>query len=1579
MSFGGSTRRFAALCLISGAGLASLHAQSSTVAFPSTGAVTNPSVISGKVVDNNWTVSSGLKEESYNGPAWIVNDDTLPGGWVTPDPGSHWIAPDSDQTNGKRPGNCCQGSVRYSVTFNVGDASNALLHLKFAADEVITAYLNGTDDAHIVYSTDGPTYNSPQTVIIKQGATYVDPGGFSHKVQFVQGTNTMTVEVLNFGGGPTGLYVKSDTDAPVDPNFVDDFSWFDTWSMLGQWEPVDGATGQYFDVFTDLRLGGPLSLAFQRYYGSLLSGKGFTSALGVNWMHNFDVALRTSGSNASVLLFNGKQVKFTGSAGTWKLGSPVSVPYQLLQSASGFAFIDPQQKLRYSFTPGGVLQSIADRNGNTITVTQGANGPTQASWGPYTLTFTYTGKQLTSVRDQSGRQVQFAYTGGLLTSFTDVTQQTTTYSYTSAGKLTGLQTSKKLPLGEVPTMQTYDANGRVTSQTDANNNKSTLAYDGKGGTTITDPKGNVTKQVFDTHGDVAQLSGPTGGTSKFTYDSSFRRTGITDRMGNSVGYTYDPATSKVASRTDPAGNTTKFTYTTQTQNGAAFSLLAGITYGDGTTTSYTYDNQGNLLSATLRDGTTRKNTYDQFGRVTSSTGPNGATSKYTYNADFTAATSEDPLGNKSTYSYDANGRLSKIIDPQGSVASLSYDARGVLTSYTNAYGAVSSSAYDSDGRLSQRTNLYGGTGNYTWNPDGTLSAYTDALGNARQFSYDAMQRLSSFTNALGQTVRYTRDAVGHLLTIADDSGTRMTYTYNSEGRRTSLQDALGRTWSYGLDSFGRRASFTSPLGNKTSFTFDKMGRNSGVTDALGSTTSVQFDAMGRVTGVTLPGGGSMKIVRNSGGQVTSTTDLNGKVWTRDYDALGRVVKRTDPLGNSTTYAYTGTLLSGATTPVGTLSLTNDAAGNITQRKYSDGTTLNYTYDPTGRVATADGVAIQRDTRGQIVGSNGITVSRDPLGRITSLTYAGGKTINYTYDASGKLVQLTDWAGATTNFTYDAAGEMSSMQRANGVTSNYTYDNDGRLITIATGSLASINLTRDAIGRIVSADRNLPLAPTLASGSQTYSYDAASQLTTATYDAAGRNTAQDNRTYSWDGASRLISFTESGSPVTLTYDSLGEMSSMTTSAGTRNFVFNYAIKLPALSIVQQGGSDLRYYVYLPNGKLLYSIEAADNTRHFYHFDEAGNTAFLTDDSGSVTDTYAITPYGEVMNHPGTSDNPFTFQGQDGVLQEAPGLYYMRSRHYDAASARFLSRDSAQTSDPREFAPYSYAASNPMMFRDPLGTDFTWWNPFTWFDSATPDEEPQDPPAPDPATDPAPVPEDPPQPVADPAPYSWEDQSANWDAFAFPTTLSDPGPALSLSVDSNTFAQAVTDFTGGHCCNGNVTVSGTLADGSTISSSINIDTVLDIVSHDGGTLNRQDILDIVSHDGGTLTIQDLSAIVASGAGNLSDDEKSKLIVDVSQIVASGAGNIIHSDGAGIIHSDGAGIIHSDGAGIIHSDGAGIVAAIAGLVASSGFSNLNIGTINAALISAHSGKLLTDNGGAFVSDNGAALSLIPPFGYQ
>jgi RHS repeat-associated protein len=331
-----------------------------------------------------------------------------------------------------------------------------------------------------------------------------------------------------------------------------------------------------------------------------------------------------------------------------------------------------------------------------------------------------------------------------------------------------------------------------------------------------------------------------------------------------------------------------------------------------------------------------------------------------------------------------------------------------------------------------------------------------------------------------------------------------------------------------------------------------------------------------------------------------------------------------------------------------------------------------------------------------------------VGRITGVAYASGKTVAYTYNSRGLLATVSDWANGSITFTYDNDGRVISVARSNGVTTQYAYDKDGRTASIseASGSqpLASIALQRDAAGKVTSAARNVPEGPSLAPGAIGFSYDAAEQISGESYDALGRLTNGSVRTYTWDLASELKAYSGSNGSGSFAYDGFGMRTSATEDGTTQDFVWNYALGLPSIATVQSGGADQRYYIYSPGGALLYAIDAAGNVRHWYHFDETGSTTFLTGDTGQVTDSYGITPYGEDVTAAGSTPNPFAWLGQWGVMQEgATGLYYMRARYYDSASARFLTRDPLLSISPRAINPYQYAIANPMRYVDPAGTD------------------------------------------------------------------------------------------------------------------------------------------------------------------------------------------------------------------------------------------------------------------------------------
>lgn len=385
--------------------------------------------------------------------------------------------------------------------------------------------------------------------------------------------------------------------------------------------------------------------------------------------------------------------------------------YRLAQSGTGYKLLDPNSRLIYTFSAAGALTRVEDRNGNAMTVTPGASGPTLIADGlGRSLTLTYTAGQLTQVVDQGGRTFTYAYNGTQLISSTDDAQKVTTCNYTSSGALNGLLVAKKLPLGNSPTTQAYDSTGRVISQTDGNQNISRVAYDGAGGTTVTNPLGAVKQQTTDVNGALTAQTDPAG-SAKMTMDATNRRISVTDRVGNVTSLSYHSPTGYIASITDAFGNTTSHSYTAEVQDVFTYYNHTGTSYADGTSETFTYDANGNVLSHKAQDGSVTTIAYDASGRPLTSVNPNKAVTSYTWNPDSTIATRIDPLGNQTAYAYDSLKRLIKITDPNSGVSTFSYtygsDGSHLSTEQPAGAGGTSLN-YDFNGKPRDFTNEFGG-------------------------------------------------------------------------------------------------------------------------------------------------------------------------------------------------------------------------------------------------------------------------------------------------------------------------------------------------------------------------------------------------------------------------------------------------------------------------------------------------------------------------------------------------------------------------------------------------------------------------------------------------------------------------------------------------------------------------------------------------------------------------------------------------------------------------------------------------------------------------------------------------------
>ena len=1083
-------------------------------------------------------------------------------------------------------------------------------------------------------------------------------------------------------------------------------------------DPVSTLTGELYDSSpqVDLLLGGPLPLEFARYYAAYQNMNGIQGALGNNWTHNFDVSARVVGPFAGVTLFGGRTLWFQNLGGAWRLHTREKYAFQFVSvSGGGYQLLDPAESLIYSFNSTGRLIRIEDRNGNALSVTlsQTAQGPERVAdnFGR-TLSFFYSaGGKLTRVQDQSGRSVSFAHTGDDLMSSTDANGKMTRYTYSATGAIQGLQASITLPAGNKRLENEYDAQGRLSRQRDSLGSTSRLEYDqGAGATTtvVTDPRANTTRHQHIAFNNLAMLTDASGAAAEFTYTQNNQLSTFKNRLGDVTTITYTPAGFPATIR-DALGNTTQFTYASQTQGPLIHNVLSEIRRADGSRELFTYDPSGNLLTARDRAGRETRYSYNRAGQTLTRTNPAGGVTTWTYNADATVASVRTNSGDTYTFRYDTAKRLVEVRNPDNSTRTVAWDALDNPVRSTDELGRVTALASNDNNYPATATDALNNRTAFAYDSEDRPLTVTNPLGRTvARYAYDPNGNLVSVTDALGQVERVDRDSLDRVTASTDAAGKITRFTYDKEGGPLTVTDPLARLTSFTNDKLGRVTQVTTPLRENWTTVYDAVGRVTRSTNPLNESTEFAYDTAGLLSKITRPGG-EASFARNELDLINAVTDPNRNRWSRVYDRQGRATSSTDPLGRTFNYQYDSlSRLSGVSGPDGaTAAFTYDAAGNLTRARFNDGLELAYRYDANNRIVEGDGLALAYDAAGRMTASNGLAIGYDNADRIASITYAEGKTVSYTRDARGLVTGVTDWAGATTTIAYNDAGQVVSIRRPNGIAAESGYDGNGSLNALTERGravLSSISLRRDAAGRVASATRSAPVPVEESPGVLPLAFDAAHQVSGWTYDGIGRLTADPLRQYRWDQASRLASYAGADGSASFTYDALGMRISRTAAGVTENHVLNYAAELPVVAVVRSGGGDVRYYVHLPGGLLLYSIEARDSSRRFFHFDETGSTIFLTDDSGDVTDAYAYGAYGESAGRTGQTENPFTWLGGLGVMQEGgTSLYYMRHRYYDSASARFLSKDPVESLDPRAVNPYQYALGNPVVYVDPMGLD------------------------------------------------------------------------------------------------------------------------------------------------------------------------------------------------------------------------------------------------------------------------------------
>ena len=341
---------------------------------------------------------------------------------------------------------------------------------------------------------------------------------------------------------------------------------------------------------------------------------------------------------------------------------------------------------------------------------------------------------LTSAQNGLAAQNQFRAThnpNGTVATSTDAMGNVTTYGYDPAGNLT----SVNRPLGVGNRTLAYDGLSRLTSVTDAKNQRTTFTYDALDRLTKrTYADGTSITYTYDAGGALTRRDNSTDGATTFAYDALGRPTSKSINLATfTLGY--DPAGNITAA--GDFGGTVTYAYD-------SLNLLTSLSEPDGRITRFTNDAAGRRTSAAYPNGVTQTITYDASGRQTRITGKNAAGTVLT---DFAYAYTNPTTGTDAGLRY-------RMTDPSGAT-NYTYDALDRLT------GARSPAA------------------TYAYGYDGNSNRLSQTVGTTRtDYAYDAANRLTS----AGPTT-YSYDANGNLT----GSSAGLALSYNAKDHTTRVQ------------------------------------------------------------------------------------------------------------------------------------------------------------------------------------------------------------------------------------------------------------------------------------------------------------------------------------------------------------------------------------------------------------------------------------------------------------------------------------------------------------------------------------------------------------------------------------------------------------------------------------------------------------------------------------------------------------------------------------------------------------------------------------------------------------------------
>jgi len=546
--------------------------------------------------------------------------------------------------------------------------------------------------------------------------------------------------------------------------------------------------------------------------------------------------------------------------------------------------------------------------------------------------------------------------------------------------------------------------------------------------------------------------------------------------------------------------------------------------------------------------------YDGFGRPRRQTGALGTYVETAYKTCPLAQTAgtPDPACLSYSTSFEVSSPSKRMVDANGNLTSTA-TARAISAYYVETtphaadgqvMGATSRVHHDALHReIARETQTY----DKRWSR--TLSAY-DQLGMAAaswgphfadsgsSAPPDELRQWTAARDLLHRPVeqrQYVRSA-----TDGPANETRATLAYNGleSSTTTPASDGSLRTTRGVKNGAGQTAQSIDAYGATLNMAYDAVGQLRRTVDALGNTSRIDYTpGTARFkTAMTDPDLGTWSYSYDALGQLKSQTDAKGQTTGLAYDALGRLVAKTNPTLNANWYydrIPAGSPGAGGWCAAGLSRLCEATAGNTVLRRQRN------SYDDKGRPLAIETTLDRAYTS---------SVTYDPnTGTLATQTYPSGFKLQHSYSTAGGgrlpgvLEKVADSADPNRVFwridtqpagqVFDVRGQLQQAQLGNGVQTQSQYDPiSGKALALRAGIPVAAPEQSKLLNQTLEYDQvnNLVKRTNVALGlTETFRYDLLDRLTTYNVEAAGDAAAIRTVTTSYNAVGSMLGKSDVG--------------------------------------------------------------------------------------------------------------------------------------------------------------------------------------------------------------------------------------------------------------------------------------------------------------------------------------------------------------------------------------------------------------------------------------------------------------------